>query len=249
MREAGTGLREHEARVRGRLLHYRTVGHGEPVVLLHGLSGSSRWWRRNLSLAEQFELYLVDLPSGRIGPRRALSEASEWLHDFMRAAELPRAHVVAHSMGGMIAVRLAANRPEAVDRLVLVAPAGIPSGRSMIGHALPLLRAAISSSPEFLLLLARDALRTGPLTLWRTVGELLAEDVRDALPAIRAPTLLIWGDGDPIVPPTVARVLQEEIASARLLLIEGAGHVPMYDHPARFNDAVRRFLQEKPVGE
>ncbi|QIN79922.1 alpha/beta fold hydrolase [Rubrobacter marinus] len=115
----------------------------------------------------------------------------------MEAVGLERAHLVGHSMGGYIAAVLAARRPEIMRRLVLVAPAGVPTGRSMHGHLLPLLRAGRYMTPGFLPVLARDALRTGPVTLLGAAREILAEDVRGHLRGIRAPTLLVWGVGIP----------------------------------------------------
>jgi hypothetical protein len=53
----------HEVRVRGWPIGYETVGEGEPVVMVHGLSGSTRWWSRNVqAVAERHRIYLVDLP-------------------------------------------------------------------------------------------------------------------------------------------------------------------------------------------
>ena len=84
-------------------------------------------------------------------------------------------------------MRLAASRPELVRRLVLVAPAGVPTERSMLGHLVPLLLAAHYATPAFMPVLVRDALKMGPLTLWRAVRDLLAEDVRGDLRNVEAP--------------------------------------------------------------
>ena len=67
----------------------------------------------------------------------SLVEAASWLSARMDAARLPQAHLVGHSMGGYVCLRLAASRPESVRRLVLAAPAGVPTGRSMLGHLIP----------------------------------------------------------------------------------------------------------------
>ena len=150
------------------------------------------------------------------------------------AAGLSRAQLVGHSMGGSICMRVAAERPGAVDRLVLAAPAGVPSGRSRPGYLVPLLRAArhrTITTPGFLPVLAHDALSAGPLTLWRAAQELLAEDVRGYLPRITAPTLIVRGEHDPLIPASHAALLRECIPDARLVTLTGAGHVPMFDRP------------------
>jgi pimeloyl-ACP methyl ester carboxylesterase len=226
---------------------------GEPVVLVHGLSASSRWWRKTLpALTTRHRCYLVDLPGfgamRRPLSRYALSAAPEWLAALMDALSLERAHVMGHSMGGYVSVRLAVERPDLVDRLVLVAPAGVPTRRSVVRYARPLLATAWTAPPRFYPLVVPDALRTGPWTLWQAARQLLREDVRPHLERISAPTLLVWGDRDYLVPPKHGPLLREAIPDARLLLLPGAGHVPMEDRPEAFNAAVAAFLRGEPVG-
>src|ERR671916_1565462 len=244
----------YEVRVRGWPIGYETAGEGEPVVMVHGLSGSTRWWSRNVQdVAERHRIYLVDLPgfgiTHSLRRRFVLAETATWLSEWMEAVGLRRAHLVGHSMGGYLSVRLAASRPELVRRLVLVAPAGVPTERSMLGHLVPLLLAARYATPAFMPVLVRDALRTGPMTLWRAARDLLAEDVRGDLRNIEAPTLLVWGENDPLIPPAVGDLLREEIPNPRLLLLQRAGHVPMFDQPKEFDAALLAFLAGELVGE
>jgi pimeloyl-ACP methyl ester carboxylesterase len=244
----------YEARVGEWPVRYQVAGEGEPVVFVHGLSGSTLWWARNVpALAERYRVYLVDLPSfgtmRRSRHRFVLAEAASWLSGWMEAAGLERAHLVGHSMGGYVSIRLAASEPESVSRLVLVAPAGVPAGRSMLGHLVPLLLSARYATPSFMPVLVRDALRMGPTTLWRAARDLLAEDVREDLRKIQSPTLLVWGEKDPLIPPAVGDLLRREIPDSRLLLLRGAAHVPMFDRPAEFDAALLAFLAGEPVGE
>jgi len=239
--------------VGGHPIRYEVAGEGEPIVLVHGLSGSTRWWARNVAaLAESYRVYLVDLPGfgamRRLRRQFALAEAASWLYAWTESVGLGGAHLVGHSMGGYVCLRLAANRPEAVSRLVLVAPAGVPSGRSMLGHLVPLLGAARHATPSFLPVLARDALRMGPVTLWRAARDLLDEDVRENLRSIEAPTLLVWGERDTLVPPAVGELLRAEIPNSRLLVLERAAHVPMFDRPEEFDEALLAFLAGREVG-
>jgi pimeloyl-ACP methyl ester carboxylesterase len=236
--------------VGGYSVRYEIAGRGEPVVLVHGLSGSTRWWSRNIpALAEGYSVYLLDLPGfgamRRLRRRFVLSEAASWISAWMEAVGLQSAHLVGHSMGGYVCVRLAARRSEVVRRLVLVAPAG----RSMFGYLGPLLSAARYATPSFLSVLVYDALRMGPVTLWRAARDLLAEDVRADLQRIEAPTLLIWGENDTLVPPAAGCVLREEIPDSRLLVLNGAAHVPMFDRPVEFNAAILTFLAGDSVGD
>ena len=247
-------MTEREARVAGQRVRYLVAGEGEPVVLVHGLSGSTRWWSRNVpALAEHYRVHLVNLPGfgaiRRPGRRFVLAEAAAWLLAWIDAVGLESVHLVGHSMGGYLSLKLAAGRPEAVRKLVLVDPAGVPSGRTMLGHLVPLLLAARYATPAFLPVLARDALYAGPLTLLRTARDLLAEDVRGDLRRIRAPTLLLWGKNDTLIPPSAGELIRAQIPDSRLLVIEGAGHNPMFDRPREFDRALLAFLAGEPVGE
>ena len=186
---------------------------------------------------------------------------AEWLVEWLAAVGLERAHVVGHSMGGYVAAQLAADRPEVVGRLVLIAPAvlsadphwnaawRLPGPRSLVGRVGPLARSARAIAVRFVSVLVYDALRAGPWTTWRRTRELLAAADRAHLSSITAPTLLLWGEHDVLVPPAIGRVLREEIAGARLLVLRGAGHVPMYERPDTLNEALVRFLAGEEVGE
>ena len=251
---AGAGLSWREVSVAGLRVRYEVAGSGDPVVLVHGLSGSTRWWARNVpDLARRYRVYLVNLPGfgalHRPGPRFVLSEATSWLLAWMEAVGLERAHLVGHSMGGYLGLKVAAQRPDVVRRLVLVDPAGMPTHRTMLGHAGPLLLALRYARPAFLPVLVRDTLYAGPLTLLRTTRDLLAEDVSEDLHRVGASTLLVWGGRDPLIPPSIGDVMRAEIPNSRLLVFEGTGHNPMFDRPEAFNAALLAFLAGEPVGE
>jgi pimeloyl-ACP methyl ester carboxylesterase len=93
-----------------------------------------------------------------------------------------------------------------------------------------------------------DTLRAGPLTMVRATRSLFAEDVSDELRGVHAPTLLVWGERDALVPPSLAPLLQDRLADARIVLLPGAGHVPQYDRPHQFNAATLAFLAGRSIG-
>lgn len=235
-------------------MNYQVVGAGEPVILVHGLSGSSRWWRRNVpALAEHYQVYLIDLPGfgtmRRFGGHFNLDQIASGMLLWMEALGIKKANLIGHSMGGYICLWIAAHRPDVIDHLVLVSPAGIPKIRSLFGYAVPLLEAIRYLSPTFFLILAYDALRAGPLTLLKAAQDLLTKDIRDSLKMISAPTLLVWGMGDTLVPPILGDILHQEITNSRLLLLKKAGHVSMFDQPKQFNKAILAFLADETVGK
>ncbi|GAC1460230.1 MAG: alpha/beta hydrolase [Ktedonobacteraceae bacterium] len=235
-------------------MRYQTIGEGEPIVLVHGLSGSTLWWRRNVSeLAQHFKVYLVDLPGFGAARHKygrfALKQAGEWLLAWMDAIGLQQTHLIGHSMGGYICMWIAAHRPDVVLRLVLVDPAFKARTNSVWGYAKPLLDALRYLSPRFFPILAFDSVRAGPITLLKATRDLIALDVSEEIALITKPVLLVWGENDTLVPLSLGHILRAELPNARLLLLKHAAHVAMFDQPRKFNTAVSAFLSGKVVGE
>ena len=231
--------------VGGAIIGYEVSGAGPPLVLIHGLSGSGRWWRHNLvAFAAHFRVYTLDLVGfgASRGGRFELERAAFFLAAWLEHLYIARTHIVGHSMGGYIAADLAADFPHLVDRLVLVDPALLLQG-GIVPRAVGLLRAAPTLPLDFVPTLVYDALRAGPLTLTSAVMQLLGGNLGEKLARIDAPTLIIWGQRDTLVPPALAEPLAKALpAVARVEVIAGAGHNPMWDKPARFNQLVLEFL-------
>jgi pimeloyl-ACP methyl ester carboxylesterase len=240
-------LQRAEVEVRGRLVAYQVTGTGPPVVLVHGLAGSARWWVRNVAaLAESHTVYLVNLPGfgsfRRNGAPFVLRDGPDWLGAWIDAVGIGPCHLVAHSMGGHLTLRLAARRPELVRRLVLISPAVIAGTRRLRSYPLAVVAAGLAASPSFLPILALDSLRAGPLTILRAAKHLFEEDVRAEIGSVAAPTLLVWGNRDALVPPSLAPDVHAALGKSELLYLPGAGHVAQYDRPAEFNAAALAFL-------
>jgi pimeloyl-ACP methyl ester carboxylesterase len=207
-----------------------------PLLLVHGLSGSARWWRPVCApLAEGRDLHVLDVP--RIHPRHAPG----WLLAWLDGVGIGRADLVGHSLGGLICARAAARAPERVRKLVLVAPAGVPSGRRLLAHAAPL-AAALAEAPTRVPRIAIDALRAGPGVV-RSALYAATHDLRDELRHVAAPTLIVWGASDHLVPARLADDWLHALSSARLVRVPG-GHVPMWDAPEELARAVVDFVEE-----
>ena len=234
-------LEEREVAADGRRARWRVAGEGEPLVLLHGLSGSWRWWRPLLGpLAERYRVHLVGFPRG-VAP----GAAAEWTARALDELELAPLRLVGHSLGGLLAAQVAARRPTRTTRLALVAPAGLPSGRGFLGHGLPLVATLRAAPPALLAAVARDAAAAGPVSLLRGARYAVGADLRPELRAITALTLLLWGERDPLVPVRLASSWRRELRDVRVVVVPGAGHVPMFDAPAEVADALLSFLEDE----
>lgn len=228
-------------------IYYEQTGNGPPLLLIHGLSGSGSWWRRNIpALAPHFTVYSIDLigfgHSTRLLPLTVV-EAADMLAEFIALLGHERADIIAHSMGGHITMLLAARHPERVGKLVLAAAAGGPAMRGTVWEMM--VRAVLASlycGPSFLPIVTWDALRAGPLVLWVAANDLLRSDLGPFLSKIQGPTLLLWGDRDVLVPLRVGTALNEVLPNTQLKILKGAGHVLMFDKATEFNEAVLEFL-------
>ncbi len=239
-------------------IHALDVGSGaEPLVLLHGLSGSGRWWHRNLAGLSRGRRVLVPdmIGFGRTpcpGPIPTIADLAAILDRWMEHLGVESAHVAGHSMGGQIAVHLAARFPERVRRLVLVDSAGLhpaPTPRTLARFAADILPPVRWGDPTFLPIILRDSLRAGPRSITRSLAHILNENVGPLLPRIAAPTLVLWGERDSFVPLEHAREFRARIPDAQLVVLERAAHNPMVDRPVEFNRVVLRFLRGERVGE
>jgi pimeloyl-ACP methyl ester carboxylesterase len=229
-----------------RTLSWEAVGDGPPLILLHGLSGSRRWWERNVTaLAPHFRTYTVDLPG--FGESRGvrwsrLEHTADLLCGWMTDQGIARAHVAGHSMGGAVAALLASHHPETVDRLVLVNAAIRPRGTRATARAADVMRTLSRTPPGFTPLLARDLLRAHPRSFVTATVNVLQAEWRPHLSRITAPTLVVWGEHDVLTPLDLGYSIAALVPDARLEIVPDAGHTPMWEQPAAFNDIVLTFL-------
>jgi pimeloyl-ACP methyl ester carboxylesterase len=194
------------------------------------------------------------------------------LDAFCEAVGVDRAAVIGNSMGGFIAAELAIQFPHRVDRLVLVSAAGITAEHQHNERVLALMRrlefvfvwAVTHPSPEFLLrprarraarfvfahperipgaLLAENARGSGKPGFIDALDALTSYPIRDRLKEISAPTLVVWGASDRLVPTRDADVFEELIPDARKVIYEDTGHVPQLERPERLNRDVEAFLE------
>jgi pimeloyl-ACP methyl ester carboxylesterase len=200
-----------------------------PLVFLPGAGGRAVFWRPVADrLADLGASHLLAWPGFGDEPAdptlRSLDDLLEWL-----LARLPPgpSHVVAQSMGGVLAVRLAVDHPERVASLTLVATSGGVDVRRL---------GASEWRPDFVA-------ERPDVPRWFVDDR---TDLTDRLGEIRAPTLLLWSDADPVSPLAVARLLERRIHGARLEVVPGGSHAFAQERPDEVAAVVRQHLGTRP---
>jgi pimeloyl-ACP methyl ester carboxylesterase len=238
-------------------------------VLLHGYAGDGpSIWRHQLdALSDDYTVVAWDAPGagGSSDPPEDLGidGYAECLAGFVDALGLRPAVVVGLSFGGALAIALQRRHRDTTRALVLASAyagwrgsleAEVAEARLAQAHRLS------EGSPEeftaallptmFALPVAaadveafRAALESFHPAGFRAMANASAEDLRDVLPAIDVPALLLYGDRDERAPMAVAEALHAAIAGSRLVVLPGAGHVGNVELPDRFNHEVRGFLE------
>lgn len=241
-------------------------GDGPPLVLLHCLGVDHHFWDFATSLARDFTLLRYDLPGhGRSpAPRSAytIADLADQLAAAMRAHAIPRAHIAGISLGGLIAQDFAARYADHVEKLVLIdtTPRYTDEMRAMWAERAGTARGkgvAVMVDALLAIWFSKQAIAQNAAgvryvrnTLMRCNGEgyalaceaLAAADLRTALAAIEAKTLVICGDDDIPSFLDAAHLLADSIDDATLSWIPGTRHASVLEKPAEAMQLMRAFL-------
>jgi pimeloyl-ACP methyl ester carboxylesterase len=261
---------EKDAVVLGFRLHYRELGHGPTVVLLHGLGGDGTRWERNIvTLSRDFRMIALDQigfgKSDKPPANYYNGMLSEFLVRFLAVIGVSKASLVGNSMGAQVALTTAVRHSAIVDKLVLVAGGNVRPAGAGVPAPMPPERQRIMNpttseeTRELLGLLFYDK----SLITDRMVDDTLTMHVRSAyaigkimeagpklnapseeeVRTVKSPTLIIWGKDDALTDPSAADRLAAIIPGARKFVIDDAGHMPQWEKPAEFNRVVTEFLK------
>jgi pimeloyl-ACP methyl ester carboxylesterase len=256
------------ASVFGLRMHYLEAGHGEPLVLLHGLGGTADSLRPLvLDLARGFWVFAPD-QIGFGGSDKPLIDyqlktLEDFLDGFLTEVGVDRVTLVGHSMGARVASLYALRHPERVARLVLISGAGYRPdidaeqermlAFSTLDGARRMLQAlyfddAAHVTDRAVATLFADRLRSGSTF---AIEKLAAsyrrgEGFADDLSPIKAPTLLAWGRDDEIAPVSQGEKAHRQIKGSSLVLFDHCGHLPMVEAGPELERALAAFLGLDP---
>jgi len=241
-------------------IRYKVAGVGEHVLLLHGWGGSIESMGLVFDdFASHYAVVAIDFPghgeSGFPSTAWGVSDYAGLVLSVMDALHVQRPHIIAHSHGGRVTIKLASSNPDRVGKLVLVASAGVRPPRSMQYY----LRVMLAKTGKYLArhcgrlgeairdriytaIASTDYLNAGPLR--DTFTKIVNEDLTPILHEIKSPTLLIWGEHDKETPVSSALVMEKLIPQAELVIFKNAGHFAYLDQYSKFRLVVGRFLRD-----
>jgi pimeloyl-ACP methyl ester carboxylesterase len=280
--------REHQrwVDVDGNWVNVIEMGDGDPIVFIHGLSGSWPNWLEQLPVfARDHRVIAFDLPGFGHSPMPAekisIAGYGRLVYRLLDVLEVPRAVIVGNSMGGFIGAELAIGFPERVERLVLVSAAGLTIEHQRDERVLAVLKrlearlaawggwlgsradrfarrpryrralaSIVAAHPDRLSapLVAEQLRGSGKPGFVDALDALTGYPIRDRLPRISAPTLIVWGEDDFLIPVKDAYEFQRLIPGSRRVIYRDTGHVAMLERPAAFNALLEKFMAEEEGG-
>ena len=259
------------------LLALEEAGSGDPLILMHGIATDRHIWDLIVpELAADRRVVTLDLPgfggSAPVGEGFELARVAERIVRGLRGRGISGPFdLVGHSLGGGLAIALAAENPRLVRRLVLVAPAGLRPFPAAVSNLLAagadaLLAARRGAAPLtevwwgrrlLLALTAADGSEL-PATVARRMVEasatarrtapalatITSSDLRPVLARTRMPLGVVWGEVDRTIPIRALDAVLAARPDAIVARIPGAGHVPMIERPEAFLDALQSLIQD-----
>ena len=264
--------------LRGVGMHFIERGAGPPLLLLHGFGGSTYNFRHQLGpLSRHYRVLALDLPGFGLAERPIDADLSftaqaERVLEFMDRLDIERATILGYSMGGTIAMRLAAAHPERVERLIVVC--GPSPDRALrfplIRYTRPLLSVPYAFwwgrpgyvrrtlrqivydpswvTDEILAEYAYPARMRGSASSLFKLGQDVGTDAPVDPASITTRTLLLWGEADTAVPLSTAHRLHATMPDARLEVIPRAGHLVLEEQPEMCNERILHFLTPTTTG-
>ncbi len=253
-------------------LNYKEFGHGDPLIILHGLFGTlDNWQTMARRLSEHFTVFIVDQRNHGKSPhteKHGYTCLAEDLHDFMASKWIYKANLLGHSMGGKTVMRFATEYPEMVDKLIVadIAPKAYPDTHSQIFNALLSIDLTTVSNRQEV-----DEILTKSIDSWAIRQFLLKNVNRNKithryewkmnLPILykyyknilkfdlgkevfEGKTLFIRGAQSTYIQDEDMLEILEYFPSAQLQTIDKAGHWLHADQPEEFFNTILTFLEE-----
>lgn len=249
--------------IKGLKTEYEIFGSGSiPVLLLHGWGASLDTYRGIVAaLSDRCNLYAVNFPgcgnSDTMSEPWDLDDYCDFVLEFISKMGLNNPIIMGHSHGGRVTMKLVADDKLNPPKIVLLDAAGLIPKKSfkqkMRARNFKIIKKVLTfpvlkNHTEGLLQKAREHYgsadyNAAPEVLRKTLVKLVNTDIRDILPNIKCPSLLIWGENDTATPLEDAKTIEKLIPDAGLCVIKGTGHFSFCEKPYEAHAILRSFIK------
>lgn len=242
-------------------------GEGTPLLCIHGLGGSSNTWTPVIPALEGFKVIRVDLPGSGRSPLGktplSIDLYVETVERVLESLNIDKAHLMAHSMGTIVASHFAAKHPEQVSSLALFGPLLAPPDAARAGiqarsdlassggvAAMQEIADAVAkgataqqtkdSQPAVIALVRECIMRQSPEGYSQSCAA-LAKAQPAAVENISAPVLLVTGDQDGVAPVAAVQAFKQRLSNARMQTLEASGHWTTFEKPEQCVSELKNF--------
>jgi pimeloyl-ACP methyl ester carboxylesterase len=252
------------------VVHYEVIGHGRPIIFLHGWLGSCCLWRETMDyLSSYFQTFALDFwgfgESGKNQKTFTVPDFVNMVGQFMENLGIDNALIVGHSMGGTVSLSFALQNPEKVSKVVVVGSpivgsslalmlklAGYPCISTLVFNMMWALKLGIRVASPWITrdinwpeMINNDLSRTTQESFQDSIASLRSTDLRLQLIPNSFPVMGMYGNRDVIVHPNQGAILVNTIPGARIERFENSGHFIMLDEPKKFRSKLLDFLDSE----
>jgi pimeloyl-ACP methyl ester carboxylesterase len=225
-----------------------------PIVHIHGFAISGRYLEPTAArLASHYATHVPDLPgyghSEKPPHPLSIPELAEALAGYLDAVGVPRAVVLGHSMGCLVATEFAHRYPQRTERAVLVSPAGGPHNWPLPRAAAQLARATLREPLSLTRIMIPEYVRFGLVNSVRAFHRMIRYPMVERLSNLPVPFLAVLGARDPLVSQSRMMNILQSSGRNDLIYQVDAAHAINFSHPATLSRAVAAYLQGQPLTE
>jgi len=263
-------MEEKFVKVDGNKIRYLESGNSDDtIVVVHGLGASAERWEYVIPLFNKyFRVIVPDLIGFGYSDKPLVDYTSEFfskfLKNFLKKINLEKLKIIGSSLGGQIAAQCASENLGSIEKLVLISPSGAMkhSTPALDAYVMAALYPDMEGAENAYKMMAgpgkeinqkivedfvtRMKLPNAKMAFMSTLlGLKNAENISEKLKTISIPTLIVWGERDPVIPIKYADSFVSSIQDCRFYRMDNCGHVPYVDEPEKFAKLVIDFLREK----
>ena len=254
--------------INGNKIRYLESGKSNDcIVLIHGLGASAERWKFVIpEFSKHYKVIVPDLIGFGHSDKPLVDYTTDFFTDFLgnflQKLEIKKTHIIGSSLGGQITAEFTSKNQDMIENLILVSPSGIMkhSTPALDAYVLAALYPNIEGAKNAFQMMAgptkkindeiisdfveRMKLPNAKMAFMSTLlGLKNAEVITKSLAKISAPSLIVWGENDPVIPIKYADDFVSSIKDCRFVTMDDCGHTPYVDDPKRFSKLVLDFLK------